>query len=121
MTQIKKNRSMWLPITLIGLLVLMAAGTSGCSPFTKGKDMPERAQVVAAAKSVGFDFDHTLVSTAYGSSPSEIILTGPIVQVLGADGPGDRVKKVEWTQLVMELKDGKWTFVSGTKRAVRTW
>jgi len=131
MTEIKKRRSKWLKLLVVVALVFTAMGTSGCFftaegvSFSEGQNMPERKAALLGARDAGFDFDNTLISTSYGSGKSQVLLTGPLVQVLGADGSdhgfgeGYYVKKVEWTQIAMENQGGKWVFTTGTKREPR--
>jgi hypothetical protein len=134
MTSAKKHRSRWLQFAAVTALVLVAVGSSGCYltwdgvSLATGQNLPEREAVLAAARAQKFDFDTTLISSSYGVDHSQVVLTGPLVRILGTDAPGVTrngyengysVKKIEYTEATMELKNGKWEFASGTEHAAR--
>lgn len=130
MTGKGRVRSVCMRVAVVVALVAIGSGLTGCyfgpdgfNPLVSGGDMPERAEVFAAAKANAYDFDTTLVTTKYGENHSQILMVGPIVQMVGeGDNPmreGWHIKKVEWTKLVWEKSGGKWIVMSGTRREPR--
>lgn len=130
MTRKGRARSPLMRVAVLLALTAVTTSLSGCyfgpegfNPFASGGDMPERAEVFEVALENDYDFDVTLITTKYGDNEDQVIMEGPIVQMVGAsDDPmreGWHIQKVEWEQLVWEKTDGQWTLVSGTKRGPR--
>lgn len=108
----KKFSSVFPSIFILAFLLLMAASISGCSS-AEGRNSAERSDVITAARGMGYSFDSTLISTTYGEDPSQVILEGPIVR---SDISGDKVGKTQYTQVIMQLTDGKWVQLSAVKK-----
>ena len=112
----KKNRSIWFMVSMALMFVLLALTMTGCS-VAKGREMPERTEAFAAAKSSGFNFDETLVSTAYGETSSQIILTGPLSGPEGfGEADADPEVKALYQEIVLDNVAGKWSVTSATKK-----
>lgn len=110
MSQINiKRTKLWSFSYLIVLLIMAALVLTSCST-ANGQDMAERSAAFDAARTYGFDFDDTLISTAYGASSSEIIITGPIVRRT-EDSSGYIVKSM-YTEVILENADGEWKLLS---------
>jgi hypothetical protein len=118
-----KDRSTWLKAALIGLLVL-AIAAGGCSS-AKGQKLAERSEVLAAMMSMGYKFDETLISTEYGASPSQVIVTGPFSGPPRAIGGSATNKNKDlicpYSQAVLNKVGGKWVLAALEKRSLGWW
>jgi len=105
---------------LFGLLLALAV-MGGCTT-AKGTDLAERSESLVAARRSGFTFDDTLMSTEYGNSPSQVVITGPIggPRILDDSAKnGDRI--IEYTRVVLDKIEGKWVLSFAAKREGRKW
>lgn len=100
-------------VFFVSMLFLGIVSLTGCS-VAKGQDLPVRADALNAARTYGFDYDDTLISTVYGESQNQIVLTGPMVGPVNLDVHDLSQGKAEYTQVVLELINDAWVFSSAT-------
>ena len=123
MTKICKDHSVWVKTTaLFGLLVLVVVVMWGCSS-AKGQNMAERSNVLAAMRSMGFTFDDTLLSTEYGDSTSQVVITGPFAGLPREIERSASNKNLicPYSKAVLNKLEGKWVLATVEKRSLGWW
>ena len=118
-----RTRSTWLTrAALLGFLILAIAAMLGCSSAT-GQKLAERPDVFNAMRNMGYEFDETLVSTGYGESPSQVIVTGPFGgPPLGMDGSvTDKGVICPYSRAILNKINGKWVIAALEKRSLGWW
>jgi hypothetical protein len=122
MREMRKDRSWFKATALCGLLVLAVVVVWGCSS-AKGQNLAERADILTAMKGMGFRFDDTLLSTEYGDSHSQIVVTGPFggpPKVLeGSVTNKDLV--CPYSRAVLNKVGEKWSLAAIEKRSLGWW
>ena len=116
------NGLVWQTAIRLGVLVLAVTVMWGCSS-AKGQKLPERLDVLNAMKTMGFQFDATLLSTEYGSGPSQVVVTGPIA---GPPRPLSGVAQNKalicpYAKAVLNKSNDKWVLEKVEKRSVGWW
>jgi len=97
-------------------MILGAVIMTGCS-VAKGRDLAPRDEIFRTLNAEGFSFDRTLISTVYGESQKQVIVTGPMVLRV-PDKNSELVhgmKVSQYSKIVVEDVNGKWKITSATK------
>lgn len=94
--------------TLAGSLIL---ATTACSTAV-GTDLPERTEVLKVLRDQGFLFNKHVISTAYGRSHDQILVTGQLARTEpNEDHVKDGLRVSQVQRVVVEKQDGNWQVV----------
>lgn len=85
--------------------------TAACSTAV-GTDLPERVDVLKMLRDQGFLFNKHVISTAYGTSHDQILVTGQLARTEpNEDHVKDGLKVSQVQRVVVEKRDGVWQVV----------